>query len=122
MGHIGLVTYQYNQYSFPAHFTTSMKVFLALLLLCLIQISFGEQQDLSGDASSEQNLSLKREVREADRGCANGDKKCAKKLRKERNLRKSQRKVEKPKKGKKPPRREGNAGSKKLTRKREGNN
>jgi len=97
-----------------------MKVVLALLLLCLIQISFGEQQDLSGDASSEQNLSLKREVREADRGCANGDKKCAKKLRKERNLRKSQRKVEKSKKGKKAPKREGNAGNKKLTRKREG--
>merc|ERR1712212_1386291 len=100
--------------------TKAMKAVLTLLLVCLVvQISSAEQEDISDAASNEPNPSLQREVREAGRGCANGDKKCAKKLRKEKNLRKSQRKVEKSKKGKKPPRREGN-GNKKLTRKREG--
>merc|ERR1712033_104152 len=80
--------------------TKTMKAVLTLLLVCLVvQISSTEQEDISDAASNEPNLSLQREVREAVRGCANGDKKCAKKLRKERNLRK----VGKPKKGKKAP-------------------
>merc|ERR1712110_1349533 len=74
--------------------TKAMKAILTLLLVCLlVQISSAEQEDISDAASNEPNPSLQREVREADRGCANGDKKCKTKLRKERNLRKSQRKV-----------------------------
>merc|ERR1712055_339055 len=96
--------------------TKAMKaVFTLLLLVCLVvQISSAEQEDISDAASKEPNLSLQREVGEAARGCANGDKKCARKLRKERKLRKNGRKVEKSKKAKKAPKREGRGGKKKL--------
>merc|ERR1719391_1838778 len=86
-----------------------MKAVLALLLVCLIQISFAEEKDAnSGDASIDGNLSLQREVREAAKGC---DKQCKRKLRQEkRKSRKNQQKrmskknrskVKKSKKGKK---------------------
>merc|ERR1712212_140143 len=93
--------------------TKAMKAVLTLLLLvCLVvQISSAEQEDISDAASNEPNLSLQREVREAARGCANGDKKCAKKLRKERK-RKKERKVVRSKKGRKIPKRDRNGGKK----------
>jgi len=80
-----------------------MKAVFALLLLCLVQISFAEEQESS--ASSEGNLLLQREARDAARGCKGGKKKCGKKSRK-RNGKPSKRKsgrketiFKKPKKG-----------------------
>merc|ERR1712179_17296 len=101
--------------------TTLMKAVLTLLLLVflLVQISSAEQEDISDAASNEPNLSLQREVREAAKGCESGNKECERRSRKLRK-RKKARKVVRSKKGKKPPRREGNAGKKKLTRRREG--
>jgi len=101
--------------------TKAMKAVLTLLLLvCLVvQISSAEQEDISDAASNEPNLSLQREVREAVRGCANGDKKCAKKLRKEKR-RKKERKVVRSKKGRKAPNRNGNGRKKKFTKKENG--
>merc|ERR1711910_261402 len=100
--------------------TKAMKAVLTLLLVCLVvQISSTEQEDISDAASNEPNLSLQREVREAVRGCANGDKKCAKKLRKEKR-RKKERKVVRSKKGRKAPNRNGNGRKKKFTKKENG--
>merc|ERR1712212_1059585 len=103
----------------PGSFTLTMKAVLVLLLVCLIKISLAEERDASGDASSEINVSLQREVREAARKCKKGDKKCQTKVRKERRRnKKSGRKVRKSKakKGKK----EGNGARKKSTRKLDG--
>merc|ERR1711990_767666 len=66
----------------PGSFTSTMKAVLVLLLVCLIQISLAEERDASGDASSEINVSLQREVREAARKCKKGDKKSGRKVRK----------------------------------------
>merc|ERR1711971_1052380 len=71
--------------SFSFHpLTTTMKAVLALLIVCLIQISFAEQENVADDASSVENLLLQREVREAGKGgCEPGDKKCKRQLRKD---------------------------------------
>merc|ERR1712032_1643237 len=63
---------------------TTMKAVLALLTVCLLQISLAEQENVADDASSVANLLLQREVREAARGCEPGDKKCRKQLRQEK--------------------------------------
>merc|ERR1712192_230378 len=84
--------------SFSFHpFTTTMKAVLALLLVCLVQISFAEQENVADDASSVANLLLQREVRDAGKGgCEPGDKKCKRQLRKdERKERKNLRKGKK---------------------------
>merc|ERR1711981_723518 len=107
----------------PGSFTSIMKAVLALLLVCLIQISFGDEKDASGDASSEINLSLQREVREAAKPCKRGDKGCRRNLRKERRRKKKNgRKVRKSKtkKGKKAAKKGGNGARKKSTRKLNG--
>merc|ERR1711951_213294 len=76
----------------------NMKAVLALLLVCLVQISFAEQDDIAADSvSSVANLLLQREVREAAKGknkeC---DKECRKKQRqKKKNNRKRLRKQQK---------------------------
>merc|ERR1719234_1026729 len=76
-----------------------MKAVLALLIVCLVQISFAEQENVADDASSVANLLLQREVREAGRGCEKGDRKCEKK---EKNTSNKKRKSKKrSKKGKK---------------------
>merc|ERR1711990_46446 len=99
----------------PGSFTLTMKAVLVLLLVCLIQISLAEEKDASGDASSEINLSLQREVREAARKCKKGDKKCQTKVRKERRRnKKSGRKVRKSKAKK------GNGARKRKDRKLDG--
>merc|ERR1712193_360118 len=68
--------------------TKAMKAVLTLLLVCLVvQISSAEQEDISDAASNEPNLSLQREVREAAK-CESGDKKCARRSRKEGGKRK----------------------------------
>merc|ERR1712088_183564 len=60
--------------------TTTMKAVLALLLVGLVQISFAEQEDIAADgASSNTNLLLQREVREAAKGKKKQGHKCEKK-------------------------------------------
>merc|ERR1711973_213263 len=67
--------------------TTTMKAVLALLLVCLVQISFAEQEDIAADgAPSDTNLLLQREVREVSKGtkkegCDMEDQKCKNKRR-----------------------------------------
>jgi len=99
-----------------------MKAVLALLLVCLIQISFA-LEEVADDASSVANLLLQREVREAGKGgCEPGDKKCRRKqLRQEKKKdRKNRRKGEKSKtkKGKKGRKEGGKRKGRKLTRRR----
>merc|ERR1712209_341533 len=75
--------------------TTTMKIVLALLVLCLFQFSLAEQEDID---NAETNLVLERDVREAGRkGCTAGKncKKGAKKSRKERKRKKSRKKKRK---------------------------
>merc|ERR1712184_119018 len=90
------------------HLTTTMKAVLALLLVCLVQISFAEQEDIASDgAPSDTNLLLQREVREVakgnkGRGCDKEDKKCKNKRRQmKKKNRKRLRKQQKDKKDKK---------------------
>merc|ERR1712203_682588 len=70
--------------------TTTMKAVLALLLVCLVQITFAEQEDIAADgASSDTNLLLQRDVREAAKGnkkkrCEKEDKKKCKKQQRQR--------------------------------------
>merc|ERR1712198_627010 len=82
-----------------------MKVVLALLLfICLIQISFGEQEDIANAASSVGNRPLQREVREATRGCKQGGKNCRGELgqeKKKNRKNRRKRKISKTKKSKK---------------------
>merc|ERR1711970_192211 len=84
---------------------TTMKAVLALLIVCLIQISFAEQENVADDASSVDNLLLQREVREAARGCEPGDKKCRKQLRQDK--RKERKRLRQQKKKNKKNRRKG---------------
>merc|ERR1711970_1216491 len=84
---------------------TTMKAVLALLIVCLIQISLAEQENVADDASSVANLLLQREVREAARGCEPGDKKCRKQLRQDK--RKERKKLRQQKKKNKKNRRNG---------------
>jgi len=79
-----------------------MKAVLALLIVCLIQISFAEQENVADDASSVANLLLKREVRDAGKGgCEKGDRKCERqKKRKERKKLRKQKKRNKENGGK----------------------
>merc|ERR1711990_330954 len=82
--------------------TTTMKAVLALLLVCLVQISSAEEQE---NIASEGNLLLQREVREAARGKnkAQGcDKKCKQEKREKRDRKRSRQPKEK--KNKKPSR------------------
>merc|ERR1712038_1082633 len=67
--------------------TTSMKIVLALLVLCLFQFSLAEQEDID---NAETNLVLERDVREAGRKRCTGKncKKGGKKSRKERKRKK----------------------------------
>merc|ERR1711973_289442 len=92
--------------------TTTMKAVLALLLVCLVQISFAEQEDIAADgAPSDTNLLLQREVREAAKGtkkegCDKEGKKCKNKQKqmkrkKGKGLRKQQKKDNKDKKSRK---------------------
>jgi len=101
-----------------------MKGVLALLLVCLIQISFAEQENVADDASSVANLLLQREVREAGKGgCEPGDKKCRRKqLRQEKKKSKKNRRKgkqsEKGTKGKKGGKEGGKRKARKLTRRK----
>merc|ERR1711899_451041 len=56
--------------------TTTMKIVLALLVLCLVQFSLAEQEEVG---NAETNLVLERDAREAGKKCDNGDRKGKKK-------------------------------------------
>jgi len=100
--------------------TTTMKAVLAFLIVCLVQISLAEQEDIADGASSDANLSLQREVREAARGCEKGDKKCIRqekrqeKKKNRKNLRKEKKKnmKDRPKKVNKPRTKKSKKGAK----------
>merc|ERR1712240_747798 len=62
--------------------TTTMKIVLALLVLCLFQFSLAEQEDVD---NAETNLVLERDAREAGKKCENGDRKCKRKLKKKKS-------------------------------------
>merc|ERR1712198_232943 len=104
----------------------NMKAVLALLLVCLVQISFAEQENIDDGTSSETNLLLQREVREAAKGCKRGDRKCERQAK--RQEKKKNRKKDKPrnakktntKRGKKGGKKGGKAERKKSTRKGKG--
>merc|ERR1711990_1058742 len=114
--------------------TTTMKAVLALLLVCLVQISFAEQEDIAADgAPSDTNLLLQRDVREAakgnkGRGCDKEDKKCKNKQRQRKKktrkrLRKRKKKISTDKKGKKGAKKRGKKGREnKKVRKFKGEN
>merc|ERR1711963_1339122 len=61
--------------------TTTMKIVLALLVLCLFQFSLAEQEDVD---NAETNLVLERDAREAGKKCENGDRECKRKLKKKK--------------------------------------
>merc|ERR1712147_42591 len=96
--------------------TTTMKIVLALLVLCLFQFSLAEQEDVD---NAETNLVLERDTREAVEKCPNGDRKCKRKLKK-RKSRKSAKKGGKKKagKGKKQRQRSGKKSGKKPGQKK----
>merc|ERR1712211_160688 len=79
--------------------TTTMKIVLALLVLCLFQFSLAEQEYVD---NAETNLVLERDAREAGKRCENGYRKCKRKQNKKKS-RKSAKKggKKKPGKGKK---------------------
>merc|ERR1711934_311286 len=78
--------------------TATMKAVLALLLICLIKLSLGEErEDVANDASRVGNFLLPRGTRGAARKCQQGDKrqKCRKKLRQEKKRNRTNRRKEK---------------------------
>merc|ERR1712080_493088 len=82
---------------------TTMKAVFALLLVCLIQISFAEEQE---SIDSEGNLSLEREARDAAETDCKGKKgkdlkRCRRRLRKQSRKMKNKRKTAKSQKGRK---------------------
>merc|ERR1712130_1059420 len=91
---------------------TTMKVVLAFLFICLIQLSLGEQQNPS---SSEGDLSLQREAREAKRGCSKGGQKC-----RDSNGQKDTKKRQKTRKSKSRPKTQGQKDTKKRQKTRPG--
>merc|ERR1712047_75319 len=76
--------------------TTTMKIVLALLVLCLVQFSLAEQEEID---NVETNLVLERDAREAGKKCDNGDRKC-KRRQKKKKSRKNAKKGGKKKSGK----------------------
>merc|ERR1711990_552420 len=95
-------------------FDNNMKVVLALLLICLFQISLGEPDDVANDASSKGNLVLPRGTRDAARTCKGGDR--GQKCRKEKKRTKRGKvKMSNAKKSKKAGRKGGDVEKKKST-------
>merc|ERR1712179_902084 len=105
----GLIRSSLEVLSPKIYHRTTMKAVFALLLVCLIQISFAEEQE---SIDSEGNLLLQREARDAGKrtGCEKGKKGrgCRRRLRKQSRKRKSSRKQSNRRKGRKgqPPQKE----------------
>merc|ERR1712018_1071105 len=98
--------------------TTTMKIVLALLVLCLVQFSLAELEDVD---NAETNLVLERDIREAGKNCPKGKegRQCrkSKKKRKSRKSTKKGGKKQKSGKGKKLRQRSGKTADKKQRRK-----
>merc|ERR1712210_200411 len=101
--------------------TATMKAVLALLFICLIKLSLGEErEDIANDASRVGNLLLPRGTRETTRKCKQGKKDCRRKLRegeKKANRRKSI-KGKKTKSGRKLKKKKKRGGKKKKKKKK----
>merc|ERR1712066_189267 len=94
---------------------TTIKIVLALLVLCLFQFSLAEQEDVD---NAETNLVLERDAREAGKKCDNGDRKCKRKQKRRKSAKKGGKK--KSGKGRKQRQRSAKKAGKKLSqRKRE---
>merc|ERR1712165_524132 len=95
--------------------TTAMKIVLALLVLCLVQFSLAELEDVD---NAETNLVLERDIREAGKNCPNGKegKQCRKRQKKRKSRKSTKRggKKQKSGKGRKLRQRSGKKASKKI--------
>merc|ERR1711953_304195 len=78
--------------------TTTMKIVLALLVLCLFQFSLAEQEHVD---NAETNLVLERDAREAGKKCDNGDRKCKRRQKKKKSRKNAKKRRQKEKKKKK---------------------
>merc|ERR1711936_386621 len=98
--------------------TTSMKIVLALLVLCLVQFSLAELEAVD---NSETNLVLERDIREAGKNCPKGKegRQCRKMLKKRKSRKSTKKggKKQKSGKGKKLRQRSGKKADKKQRRK-----
>merc|ERR1712240_254685 len=88
--------------------TTTMKIVLALLVLCLFQFSLAELEDVD---NAETNLVLERDIREAGKDCPKG-KQCRRRQKKRKSRKSTKRGDKKQKSGK----------GRKLLRQRSGKN
>merc|ERR1712038_1645480 len=79
--------------------TTTMKIVLALLVLCLFQFSLAELEDVD---HAETNLVLERDIREAGKKCPKGTegKKCRRRQKKRKSRKSTKRGGKKQKSGK----------------------
>merc|ERR1712062_178005 len=79
--------------------TTTMKIVLALLVLCLFQFSLAELEDVD---NAETNLVLERDIREAGKNCPQGKegKQCRKRQKKRKSRKSSKRGGKKQRSGK----------------------
>merc|ERR1712190_656137 len=79
--------------------TTTMKIVLALLVLCLFQFSLAELEDVD---NAETNLVLERDIREAGKNCPKGTegKKCRRRQKKRKSRKSTKRGGKKQKSGK----------------------
>merc|ERR1711997_338653 len=79
--------------------TTTMKIVLALLVLCLFQLSLAELEDVD---NAETNLVLERDIREAGKNCPQGKegKQCRKRQKKRKSRKSSKRGGKKQRSGK----------------------
>merc|ERR1712165_460552 len=95
--------------------TTAMKIVLALLVLCLVQFSLAELEDVD---NAETNLVLERDIREAGKNCPQGKegKQCRKRQKKRKSRKSTKRggKKQKSGKGRKLRQRSGKKASKKI--------
>merc|ERR1712055_17567 len=70
--------------------TSTMKIVLALLVLCLVQFSLAELEDVD---NAETNLVLERDIREAGKNCPKGKegRQCRKMLKKRKSRKSTKR-------------------------------
>merc|ERR1712130_273569 len=119
----GLIRSSLGVLSPKIYHRTTMKAVFALLLVCLIQISFAEEQESIG---SEGNLLLQREARDAAKGktqrCPDGmsRRECKKLKKKSKRMKKNRQRN--PKKGGKGRKRPGKGRPKKKEEKGKGKN
>merc|ERR1711899_303017 len=101
--------------------TTTMKIVLALLVLCLVQFSLAELEDID---NAETNLVLERDIREAGKNCPKGKegKRCRSRQKKRKSRKSTKKGGKKTKvwKGKKLRQRSGKKTDEKLNQEKRG--